>query len=345
MAEIFISYKREDETRVGKLVTALQQAGQSLWWDRGLPGSESWRENIQRELDGAKVVIVCWTRASVGSAGDFVRDEAGRAKERGILIPVLLEPVRPPLGFGELQAIDLSHWRGSLRDPFFGDLLAVIESKRTGAPAPSPKGPMRRLMRRLTIGSIASALAAGIFGFSMNALRIQDQACTLSIGQPGLSDVCGALGLGGRPSREARLAWEALPPNDCQALRGFRERFEASPLRALADSRLASRRIVSVEQWIESDRQDPVLFEPASGAPLPSQSAAQAAAITRAQLSAERLCRAFGASSIFRYRGARPVAETWRCERSEAGYSCGFEGRADCDLQERRVSESEVCGN
>lgn len=47
MTDIFLSYKREDEARVARLVQALEGAGLSLWWDRGLPGSEEWRANIE----------------------------------------------------------------------------------------------------------------------------------------------------------------------------------------------------------------------------------------------------------------------------------------------------------
>ena len=135
MSEAFISYKREDEVRVGRLVQALEGAGFSIWWDRGLPGGENWRERIQAALDGAKCAIVVWTRESVGPAGDFVRDEAAQAKRRGVLVPVMLDKVAPPLGFGEIQAVDLTHWRGSGRDPFFKDLCAAVAAKLAGAAA------------------------------------------------------------------------------------------------------------------------------------------------------------------------------------------------------------------
>src|SRR5450755_317027 len=123
MNEIFISYKREDETRVVRLVCALEAAGFSVWWDRILAGGENWREQIQRALENAKCVIAVWSSGSVGSAGDFIRDEAGHAKKRGALVPVKLDKVDPPLGFREIQVIDLSHWKGSARDPYFKDLL------------------------------------------------------------------------------------------------------------------------------------------------------------------------------------------------------------------------------
>ena len=119
MSEVFISYKREDEARVARLVHALENAGYSVWWDRGLASAESWRAQIQTALQAAKCVIVVWTHDSIGPSGDFVRDEAGQAKRRGVLIPVRLDNVDPPLGFGEIQMINLAHWKGSPRDPFF----------------------------------------------------------------------------------------------------------------------------------------------------------------------------------------------------------------------------------
>ena len=62
MNEVFVSYKREDEPRVGRLVRALEDAGFSVWWDRGLGGGESWRAQIQTALDAAKCVLVVWTQ-------------------------------------------------------------------------------------------------------------------------------------------------------------------------------------------------------------------------------------------------------------------------------------------
>ena len=149
MSDVFISYKREDETRVGRLVQALERAGFSVWWDRGLPGGESWRLQIESALNAAQCVIVVWTRESVAPAGEFVRDEARLAKSRGVLVPILMDKVDPPLGFGEGPAIDLTHWKRSLRDPFFKDLCAAVQAKIDGREVPPAKGPMERLRRRL----------------------------------------------------------------------------------------------------------------------------------------------------------------------------------------------------
>jgi TIR domain len=46
MTDVFVSYKREDEARVARLVAALERSDLQVWWDRSLPGGESWRAQI-----------------------------------------------------------------------------------------------------------------------------------------------------------------------------------------------------------------------------------------------------------------------------------------------------------
>ena len=103
MTDLFISYKREDETRVARLVTALQKSSLTVFWDQHLAPGENYRTQIHEALAAARCVIVVWTRDSIGPAGDFVRDEARDAKRRNLLVPVRLDPVEPPLGFGEIE--------------------------------------------------------------------------------------------------------------------------------------------------------------------------------------------------------------------------------------------------
>lgn len=330
MTDLFISYKREDEARVGRLVQALQKAGLQVWWDRGLPGGESWRDNIQAALDRAKCVIVVWTRESAGPAGDFVREEAAQAKARGILVPITLEPsARPPLGFGEVQAIDLSRWRGSARDPFFLDLVAAIQAKLEGKPVPPARGPIARLARRLTYGGIASAASAVLFAFALNFMQVQNNVCTIPFGQPLLSDTCGALGLGERPTHQERIAFEALPPGDCTALEVYRDQFEDSPLREIVDSRLNARVTEQEEQWVAGERRLALFVGGAT----------DTEARARAGQHAEQLCHGFAATTQFRL--DRSVATgTFSC----ADGACGISGEAICQLQERQVVTHDICG-
>ena len=85
---MLVSYNMQDKERVTAHLDALQEHGLEVWWDKDLPGGEDWRENIETELNEAGCVIVVWSPGSVGPDRGFVRDEASRAKERGVLVPV-----------------------------------------------------------------------------------------------------------------------------------------------------------------------------------------------------------------------------------------------------------------
>ncbi|RZJ44850.1 MAG: TIR domain-containing protein, partial [Brevundimonas sp.] len=48
MADVFVSYKREDERAVARLVKALRIDGLTVWWDRDIPTGAPWEETIER---------------------------------------------------------------------------------------------------------------------------------------------------------------------------------------------------------------------------------------------------------------------------------------------------------
>jgi TIR domain len=343
MSDVFISYKREDEVRVARLAKALEKAGLSIWWDRGLPGAESWRENIAGALHSAKCVVVVWSQGSVGVEGAFVRDEAGRAMARGILVPVMIDKVAPPLGFGELQAIDLTGWRGNPRDPFFQDLVAVIRAKLENGPTPAPKGPTKRVMRRLAYGATSSGALAAVAFFAFNTFGVASNICTLPGAQPALSDFCGACGMGERPTRAERLAWAARPAGSCQALRDHIARFPEGAYRREAADLLTARRVTSEDVWSPSVRQL-ALFQPQLAAAAPDEAAAHARALAAAQTQANNPCRGFAAATSFRFRAAMPQPATWTCAHDGGGVVCGFEGMVACQLDEKATVEHETCG-
>ena len=343
MSDVFVSYKREDEERVHRLVRALAQAGLPVSWDRSLAGGENWRSQIQSALDAAKCVIVVWTEGSVGPAGDFVRDEAGRAKQRGILVPVLMDRVAPPLGFGEIQAVDLTAWKGSQRDPFFTDLCAAVIAQLAGLAAPPATGPSKRWLRRVTFSSVTSAIVGCGFALGFNLFGAQERVCGLPLLQPQLSDACGGLGLGHRPPANERIAWQSREPNSCAALRAHIERFADGAYRDEAASKLAVRRVTEVEAWAPAVRRL-ALYVGRDDVGEVNEAAAQAAAIVRAQFAADRLCLGFMATMSFRFRSATPAPQVWKCGPIGDRVTCGFEGEAVCALEERQVQEHETCG-
>ena len=169
MADIFVSYKTEDRRRIKPLVEALQAEGFSVWWDEQIGGGAAWRQTIEDELNSAGCVIVVWSKRSVGPDGTFVQDEATRAQQRHVYIPVLIDKVHLPLGFGETQALPLAGWHGSRSDQHYHAILAAVRRHVGDERAPafrSRSGP--RLDRRTAIagGAVAAAAAAGVGGWA-----------------------------------------------------------------------------------------------------------------------------------------------------------------------------------
>ena len=128
MADVFVSYKREDQARVQPLIEALEADGLSVWWDNRIGAGAAWRRTIETELEKARCVVVVWSANSVGDAGEFVQDEAGMAKARGVYLPVRIDPVSAPLGFRQVQVIALETWTGRRREAVY---QAVAEAIRT----------------------------------------------------------------------------------------------------------------------------------------------------------------------------------------------------------------------
>ena len=60
----------------------------------------------------------CWSCGrSNRSNSDWVRDEAAQGRDRHRLVPLSLDGTQPPLGFRQIQMIDLSGWRGRADAP------------------------------------------------------------------------------------------------------------------------------------------------------------------------------------------------------------------------------------
>ena len=108
MVDIFVSYSSVDLDRVLPLVAALEAEGWNVWWDRELVTGDSFDEEIENALEVASCIVVVWSQESINSR--WVRAEANEGLERRILIPVLIDPVRPPLVFRSSQTANLIGW-------------------------------------------------------------------------------------------------------------------------------------------------------------------------------------------------------------------------------------------
>ncbi|MEQ1617830.1 MAG: TIR domain-containing protein [Terricaulis sp.] len=124
MADVFISYKREDRDRVQLIARTLQEEGFSVWWDPAITLGASYAAAIRAELDAASTVLVVWSNQSVHS--EWVQEEATLGKKRGLLVPCRIDNVEAPIGFTMSQTADLVAWRGQRDHGEWRKLVAQV---------------------------------------------------------------------------------------------------------------------------------------------------------------------------------------------------------------------------
>jgi len=122
LADIFISYSKQDQDDARLLAAFLEAEGYSVWWDAGLHSGDNFRKVIMTELGRARAVIAIWTENSVHS--DWVASEAGRAHADRKLIPVKARgvPYRdipPPFDAMHIENLDS-------RDKILGAVVAQL---------------------------------------------------------------------------------------------------------------------------------------------------------------------------------------------------------------------------
>lgn len=144
--DIFISYASEDRARAQALAEAFEEQGWSVWWDRDIPPGKTFDEVIAAAVAAAKCVVVLWSEASVSS--NWVKEEAAEARERGILVPALIDDVRIPMGFRRIEAALLSDWEPGRPHPELGQMRQAIAAllgeparAETGRPPAVPRPP------------------------------------------------------------------------------------------------------------------------------------------------------------------------------------------------------------
>lgn len=228
MADIFLSYSREDEARIKGLVAEFEAQGWTVFWDRRIPAGETWRSYIGSALQDARCIVVAWSSASVES--QWVAEEADEGKARRILVPVLLEPVQVPRGFREIQAANISDWQPGRTSERFAELIADLrrllgKSRKLGPersqPAPTieaeqPGAPERMaasqrehkthsdsqpLAGRRAVITLLTVLAVGVLGYLLVAPLRADRRAIDPPERPLQNDPA----LAGRPS-ETRTA-------------------------------------------------------------------------------------------------------------------------------------------
>ena len=170
MADVFISYAREDEAVARRLAKALRTAGFDIWWDADLPAHRAYSEVIERNLSEAKAVIVLWSKSATQS--QWVRAEADYARNAGKLVQARVDRSTPPIPFNQFQCAELGGWRGGTSQAGWAKLQASVHALVGGeqhAVSPAKAGSLARLRsyRWLIAAVMAVVVAAGILWWAL----------------------------------------------------------------------------------------------------------------------------------------------------------------------------------
>ena len=136
MADVFLSYTRDDQPIARHFAEGFERAGLTVWWDQALNAGEAFDQITERALDQAKAIVVLWSKKAVESR--WVRAEATQAQAAGKLVPAMIEACRRPIMFELTQTAELSHWRGDPDDPAWQSFLAGVRKFVGTGPATPP---------------------------------------------------------------------------------------------------------------------------------------------------------------------------------------------------------------
>lgn len=180
VADVFLSYNREDQPKAKVIAEALERAGFQVWWDTVLRAGQTYDEVTEKQLRDAWAVVVLWSSRSVQSK--WVRAEATLGDRKSALIPVMIEPCERPIMFELIQTADLTNWQGDLTDAnwlaFVADVREHVDRKRNietaaAAEAAKEKSPPKERKTRKSKGggsgllfgliALVAASAAGFY--------------------------------------------------------------------------------------------------------------------------------------------------------------------------------------
>ncbi len=114
MADVFISYKREERQAVERLAQELRRLGLDVWFDASLNAGEAFSDEIDREAHAAKAILVCWSPTARES--QWVKSEALIGFEQRKLAACYVagpDGFYPPTPFNSIHAEDLRAWVGA----------------------------------------------------------------------------------------------------------------------------------------------------------------------------------------------------------------------------------------
>ena len=111
MADVFLSYKRDERAAVETIASRLRDLGLTVWFDASMSAGETFNAEIDREARAAKAILVCWSPAARQS--EWVNAEAMIGFEQKKLAACYVagpDRFSAPTPFNTTHAEDLRVW-------------------------------------------------------------------------------------------------------------------------------------------------------------------------------------------------------------------------------------------
>jgi adenylate cyclase len=139
VAEVFVSYSREDAGRMSELLARLRAAGVSMWIDQGaIDAAAQWSEQIVNALESCKALMLMVSESAVHSH-NVAKEVVLVSERKGHILPVHLEPTAIPAAL-KYQLAGIQHVE-YYKDQDAG-LKAILRAlERIGAYTPAPAAP------------------------------------------------------------------------------------------------------------------------------------------------------------------------------------------------------------
>lgn len=191
MIDIFLSYAHEDRERIQPLIRVLETQGWAVWWDTKIETGALFDMEIEAAVEAARCIMVVWSKHSIGSR--WVRSEAHEGLDRNILVPVLLDDVRPPLPFRQIQAINLfdrPHITKLDQEDLFDAVRCAFEGDNSGRHASyfiKKKTGRRHVAGILGFGLLATL----IIMFSLSYIKSYRESRLPELAQPDVTESAG----------------------------------------------------------------------------------------------------------------------------------------------------------
>lgn len=164
MADVFISYSKQQRGLTEALATAIEAEGWTVWWDTSLLPNQQFRKEIDAQLDACKAVVIVWTPQS--AASEWVLAEADHAWRLRKLINTYatdLPPTSIPKSFNQIHAVPVAD-----RAAVLSALTNLgIKRSQTGTP-PSAKKNYQATTHQSTQSDCGWGNDDGISGRSRN---------------------------------------------------------------------------------------------------------------------------------------------------------------------------------